>query len=210
MNISPTKSNLIKTKEILELAKIGYSLLDQKRSVLISEMAQLIDRAKEIQGEIDKRFNRAYQCLKVTNVTMGIDNVERIAIGTPPTATVEIVEKSAMGVTIPIMSLKKDNEKQSTLPNYSIYRTTQSLDTAVTELRSVLEFIVELAEVETSVYRLAKEIKSTQKRANALEYILIPRYEATKKFIEESLEEKSREEFFKLKVLKKKHSKAPQ
>ncbi len=207
MNISPTKSNLIKTKDILELAKIGYSLLDQKRSVLISEMAQLIDRAKEIQGEIDKRFNRAYQCLKVTNVTMGIDNVERIAIGTPPTATVEIIEKSTMGVTIPIMSLKKDDEKQSKLPNYSIYRTTQSLDTAIRELKNMLEFIVELAEVETSVYRLAKEIKSTQKRANALEYILIPRYEATKKFIEESLEEKSREEFFKLKVLKKKHSK---
>ena len=60
---------------------------------------------------------------------------------------------------------------------------------------------------ENSVYRLADSIKKTQKRANALKNIMIPRFEETVKFISDALDEKDREEFSRLKVIKKKKQK---
>ena len=69
---------------------------------------------------------------------------------------------------------------------------------------------MELAEVEGSVYRLAVAIKKTQKRANALNNIMIPKFTATIKFITEALEEKEREEFSRLKVIKSQKDKAEQ
>ena len=75
------------------------------------------------------------------------------------------------------------------------------------EFNDVKYLTYELAEVENAVYRLAMEVKKTQKRANALQNIQIPKFEEIVKFITEVLEEKEREDFFRLKVVKKKHRK---
>ena len=80
--------------------------------------------------------------------------------------------------------------------------TNSMLDRAYERFNEVKRLTAELAEVENSVYRLADAIKKTQKRANALKNIMIPRFEETVKFITDALEEKEREEFSRLKVIK--------
>lgn len=196
--ITPTKANLIKSKNSLRFAKKGYELLDRKRTLLIREMMSLIDEASNLQEEIETEFNKAYNALKFANVTMGTENVEEIARSIEREKDFTILTKSVMGVEIPIIKIQEVNPTAE----YGFFRTNPAYDKAVLSFNRIRRLIYKLAEVENSVYKLAMEIKKTQKRTNALEKIQIPKYSSTIKYIEEVLEEKEREDFFRLKRIK--------
>lgn len=197
--MTPTKANLIKCKNSLEFAKKGYELLDRKRTLLIREMMELIDKASSLQEKIDIEFKNAYESLKMANITMGIENVDEIAQSIEKEKDFTILYKSVMGVEIPTIK----REKVPTTIQYGFFRTNPAFDKAVLSFGKIRELIYELAEVENSVYKLAMEIKKTQKRTNTLEKIQIPKYTSTIKYIEDVLEEKEREDFFRLKKIKK-------
>lgn len=199
INTTPTKANLIKAKSLLDFSEKGYELLDKKRSVLVREMMGLIDKVKDVEKRISTTFEEAYRALQVVNVTMGVNNVEETAISIPKIEEYEILLKSIMGVEIPTVKF----EEKVLEPYYGFFRTNPAMDIAVTKFREVKYLIYELSEIENSVYKLAMEIKKTQKRANALEKIQIPKYKHQVKFISEALEEKEREDFFRLKKVKK-------
>ncbi|WP_432406944.1 V-type ATP synthase subunit D [Wukongibacter sp. M2B1] len=198
LNTTPTKANLIKAKNLLTFSQKGYELLDKKRSVLVREMMGLIDRVKDVQSRIDTIFEDAYRALQVVNVTMGLNNVEEVAISIPKLEDYDILLRSIMGVEIPTVKY----EEKVLQPYYGFFRTNPALDIAVTRFKEVKYLIYELAEIENSIYKLAMEIKKTQKRANGLEKIQIPKYKKQVKFISEALEEKEREDFFRLKKVK--------
>ncbi len=197
-NTFPTKGNLILAKNSLALAKQGYDLMDKKRNILIRELMELIEQATDIQKEIDMTFTRAYQALQKANIQMGIHEVEAISKNVPVEDSITIKRRSVMGTEIP----KVDFEKKEPKPAYSFYGTKMSLDEACQKFEKVKELTIRLAQVETSAYRLAYNIKKTQKRANALQNITIPKYEDLTKSIQGALEEKEREEFTRLKVIK--------
>jgi len=196
--ITPTKANLIKSKNSLQFAKKGYELLDKKRTVLIREMMSLIDVAGDLQSVIDTTFTDAYEALKLANITMGSEYVEEIAQSIEKESDYQIIFKSVMGVEVPI--IRREEKPFST--EYGFFRTNPAFDKAVLSFIKIRGLIYQLAEVENSVYKLAMEIKKTQKRANALDKIQIPKYESTIKYIDEVLEEKEREDFFRLKRVK--------
>lgn len=202
INIAPTKANLMSAKGILEFSEKGFELLDQKRNVLIREMMGLLDKAKDVQSRINSTFSEAYDALKTANLTMGIANLEDIAASVPEASEFELLHKSVMGVEIPRI---RYNVKEVE-PVYSFYQTNTSMDIAFKRFWEVKYLVMELAEVENSVYKLAIEIKRTQKRANALENIQIPKYQEMVKYIQDALDEKDREDFFRLKVVKKKRT----
>ena len=198
ITLFPTKGNLILAKSRLALSKQGYVLLDKKRIVLIREMMELIDNAKEIQSKIDSTFARAYKALQSVNIMLGIDNVEQTSYAIPLESSIKINFRSVMGVEIPIVGSRTE---KSACP-YGIYSTNSALDAAYNEFENVKHLSVKLAEAENSIYRLAAAIKKSQKRANALKNIMIPRYAKLTGDIEAALEEKEREEFARLKVIK--------
>ena len=193
----PTKGNLLATKKSLELSRTGFELLDRKRNILIREMMALIDRASAIQDKIDLTYAQAYQALQTANVSLGI--CQEISRTVPLDDSLRVAYRSVMGVEIPMVSLE---EKGQTNIPYGLSNTNSMMDRAYERFNEVKRLTAELAEVENSVYRLADAIKKTQKRANALKNIMIPRFEATVKFISDALEEKDREEFSRLKVIK--------
>ena len=197
-NTFPTKGNLILAKNSLELSRQGYELMDKKRNILIRELMDLIAEATDIQDEIDVTFTNAYRALQKANIQMGIHEVEQISLGVPVEDSIRIKRRSVMGTEIPKVEYEPVKQK----PAYSFYRTKMSLDEAFRQFTRVKELTVRLAEVENSAYRLAYNIKKTQKRANALSNITIPKYTALVKEIQEYLEEKEREEFTRLKVIK--------
>lgn len=196
----PTKGNLMNTKKSLALAKNGYELLDRKRNILIREMMTLIDHANVIQDQIDSAYEKAYIALQRANITNGF--CEDISNSIPLENGLELDFRSVMGVEIPVLTMK-ESESFNYL-HYGTRTTNSDVDNAFLLFTKVKNLTVELAEIENSVYRLADAIKKTQKRANALKNIMIPRFEETVKFISDALDEKDREEFSRLKVIKRK------
>jgi len=200
MMVAPTKSNLMKSKSSLQLSKKGYELLDKKRNVLIKEMMEYVDKARQMHNNIYDVIMQAYEALQKANITLGVKNVEDISYSVPKDENYVVLLKSVMGVDIP--TIKYDVEKIT--PTYRFYNTNVALDEARERFNDVKYKVYELAEVENSIFKLAKEIEKTQKRTNALQYIQIPRYKEQVKYIQDVLEEKEREDFFRLKRLKNK------
>ncbi|MDO4479246.1 MAG: V-type ATP synthase subunit D [Lachnospiraceae bacterium] len=199
-NKVPTKGNLMKAKNSYALAKQGYELMDRKRNILIRELTQLIEEAKSIQTEIDRTFSEAYDKLKKANLQLGVANVRTLALSVPEETGVRVKTRSIMGAEIPLVSLQESFSPYK--PPYALYRTRPSLDEARAAFEKVKALIIRLSSVEISAYQLASNIQKTQKRANALKNITLPQYEHLISDISNALEEKEREEFTRLKVLK--------
>ena len=194
----PTKGNLMLAKNSLALARQGYDLMDKKRNVLLKELMALIDEAKEIQEQIDSTFTKAYACLQRANIEHGISKVQQLAFTVPIEESIRIQTRSIMGTEIPHV---KYDEKENNLTD-SFSTTSESIDIAREAFREVKDLTIKLSMVENSAYRLASNIKKTQKRANALKNITIPMYTNLVHNINNALEEKEREEFTRLKVIK--------
>ncbi|HIT90347.1 MAG TPA: V-type ATP synthase subunit D [Candidatus Merdenecus merdavium] len=197
-NTFPTKGNLILAKNSLALARQGYELMDKKRNILIRELMSLISQASDIQSQIDTTFTLAYDALQKANIQLGINYVRQISYSVPVEDSIRIKTRSIMGTEIPLV----EAEKKASMPTYGYYSTTNALDEAKVAFEKVKELTLTLSMVENSAYRLANSIKKTQKRANALKNITIPTYEVLSKNIQNALEEKEREEFTRLKVIK--------
>lgn len=195
--VFPTKTNLMNTKKSLELAKLGYELMDRKRNILVREMMLLIDKASEVQSAVSDTYSKAYAALKKAFITLG--DCEEFAENVPIDDSLFVDRRSVMGVELPVVTLGESSES----PYYGLQGTNSMLDEAYLEFQKVKKLTAELAEIENNVYRLADAIKKTQKRANALDNILIPQFETTVKFITDALEEKEREDFSRLKISKK-------
>ena len=199
LGVTPTKGSLMAIQKSLSLSTLGFELLDRKRNILIREMMLLIDKVKSLRGEISSTYREAYEALQEANVTLGM--VQETAMAVPVDDGVTITYRSVMGVEIPNVRLAESEIRMC----YGLDRTNSRLDYAYVCFQKAKRVTALLAEVENSVYRLANAIRKTQRRANALENIVIPRYEETAKFITDALEEKDREEFSRLKVIKAKN-----
>ena len=194
----PTKGNLILAKNSLALANQGYELMDKKRNILIRELMELIDQAKDIQEQIDSTFTHAYKCLQHANIEHGISLVSQLAYTVPIEDSIKIKSRSIMGTEIPLVDYTPDENQ----PTYSFSTTDESIDRAREAFRKVKELTIKLSMIENAAYRLATNIKKTQKRANALKNITIPTYTTLVSSISNALEEKEREELTRLKVIK--------
>ncbi|MDR2530140.1 MAG: V-type ATP synthase subunit D [Oscillospiraceae bacterium] len=191
-----TKGNLIAAKKSLELSSTGYDLLDRKRSILIREMMDLLNRSKGLRAQIDETYTQAYAALRRANTTLGA--VGAISRTTPPDTVVELRYRSVMGVDLPVCDYAEPHRRMA----YGIHGSDSQLDNAYHRFCDVKRMTVMLAEIENSAFRLARAIIKTQRRANALKNVSIPKLERTIKTITEVLEEKDREEFSRLKVIK--------
>ncbi|MDY7040584.1 MAG: V-type ATP synthase subunit D [Chloroflexota bacterium] len=198
ISVPPTRSNLLRMKRELQFAREGYEILDKKREVLATELMHLAHDASVLQQRLWNLLADAYRALEKAKLTMGQERVEWAALAVNKTVEVQIKSRGVMGVPIPII------EARGELPEmpYSLGDTTVVLDEASAVFREVLSLIPDLSEMMTTVWRLARELRKTQRRVNALQYIFIPDYEKTIAFIESAIEEREREETFRLKRLK--------
>lgn len=195
--VAATKGNLIRMKKSLALAKSGYDLMDRKRNILVSEMMQLVDKVKMLRDEITQAYSTGYYLLQQANIYSGV--IQNVAQEIPVETSIKLTYRSVMGVEVPnVIYEKKELEE---LP-YGLEESNSKIDEAYLQFQKVKELTMVLAEVDNAVYRLANAISKTQKRANALKNVVIPRYTNTIRFINDSLDEKEREEFSRMKVIK--------
>ena len=195
--IFPTKGNLIKAKRQLAQANMGYELMDRKRNILVREMVTMAEEAKTLRADIESTYVEAYEALAKANTTLGL--VTELARTIPVDDSLDLSVRSVMGVELPTVSAEIP---AITEPAYPMRLTNSDFDNAYICFNKVKRITARLAEVENCIYRLAVAIKKTQKRANALRNIMIPKFEAQVKFITNALDEKDREEFSRQKVIK--------
>ena len=194
--IVPTKSNLMAAQKSLRLAKLGYELMDRKKNILIKELLSLAGDAKTIRAETDAAFAAAYESLRCAEMTLG--RCGTFSLSVPEETGLSLSEKSVMGVELPEISC----EPRELYPYFGFDCTNAYLDEAYINFNKAKALAVRLAEIETDVCRLADAVKKTQKRANALSNVQIPALTEKIKVISEALDEKEREDFSRLKVIK--------
>jgi V/A-type H+-transporting ATPase subunit D len=198
ISVPPTRTNLIRLKKELRFAREGYEILDRKREALTTELVSVAKEADAVQKEVWALLQTAYDAMEKARLVMGSDHVEWASLAVNKTVDVHLRLRGIMGVAIPQIEARGEPPKLL----YSPGDTAAVLDEASTSFREVLTRIPQLAMLTATVWRLANELRKTQRRVNALQHIFIPQYQDTITFIVSSLEEREREETFRLKWLK--------
>lgn len=196
--IAPTKTNLFKIKRDLEFAQEGYQLLEQKREILVAELMSLVDRTKDAQRNVEEGLKQAFYALEQAITRMGAHAVSQAALAVNIRSTISLSRRGIMGVEVPIVEAAYKDAP----PYYSLSGTSFWLDESIEKFKGVLKLMGRLAEVRLSLLRLAREVKKTIRRVNALEKIALPDYRETLKYIQDVLDEQERETFFVLKLVK--------
>jgi V/A-type H+/Na+-transporting ATPase subunit D len=197
-DIPPTKSSLFSIKEQLTIAKEGFELLEQKREILVMELMHMVEEVKLLEHDLDKRLGTAYGSLRQMIARMGRENAAGVSAGIEFDYTAREKFTKLMGIPLPTIDVDMPRVELK----YSFMNTDSACDATMIEFFELLKLISRMAEIRTMVWRLAKEVRKTQRRVNALEKIVIPDVQDTKKFIEGVLEEREREVFFVQKILK--------
>lgn len=196
----PTKNNLIKLKGFIREAKEGKKLLEQKKMILKREMDKYKEEKRILEEEGNNLLKEAFESLKNANVDIGIEEMSSIANGIKQDDSIDIKYVTVMGVEIPSVIFKNEIKPEV---NYGLYTTTSAVDEAITKFLKVKEYLVKLAKVETTIFKLQTSIEKVERRANALEQVIIPRDEKIAQKVSEILDEMEMEEFSRLKVMKK-------
>ncbi|MEJ2356263.1 MAG: V-type ATP synthase subunit D [candidate division WOR-3 bacterium] len=196
MKVALTQSNLLKLKKRMKIAQEGYNLLDEKREVMIMELMRNIRGFKEMEEEITRKLQEAYNSLEKTVVSKGKQKITNFAKGGEE-PSVDVRMRSVLG--IPVPELLVDVPEIKVL--VSLDSTDEYFDEALDKFSGLIDLLARWAAKEVLIWRLGSEISKTQKRVNALEKIFIPEYKTDIKKIEENLEDEEREEFFRVKRL---------
>ncbi len=202
LNVAPTKSNLLIIKEQLAISKDGYELLEQKREILVMELMRMVEQVKLLEQKIDERLKTAYPALKNMLLAVGGDNVERLSHAV--SYDFKITEKPVNAGGMSFSSISVNLPKRELF--YSFMDSFADSDKVMVEFFELLQLLTEMASIRTIAWRLATEVKKTQRRVNALEKMVIPQTSETKQYIESVLEERERENIFVLKALKAKQA----
>lgn len=196
--VLPTKIELIKTRRSLSTARRVYRVLDDKREVLLKKLEEMIQKAGTAREEIWQPISDAYFALYDSYLKLGPLRLEGVAANTPPVVEADVIVKRIVDVDVPALKLTEKNVNMT----YGFADTSVSVDKASRLIRKALVSIFKAAEFENAIFRLASELEKTQRLINALEYLIIPRYEGSIRYIQATLEEREREEFVRLKHVK--------
>ncbi len=197
-SIAPTRSNLMRIKDELEFSRLGYELLDQKRSILVSELLTLVDQAVDYQNRVEKALGEAQKALEDTIMHMGRLRLGNLAGAVGITSEIELGRRKVMGVQLPKVHTTFSGEG----PFFSPEGTSMLSEVAIEKYRDALTLMGQMAELKVSIMRLSREVKKTIRKVNALEKLVIPDKEETMKYLEGRIEESERESFILLKSVK--------
>ena len=192
LNVNPTRMELTSLKRKLVTARRGHKLLKDKRDELMRRFMALVRENKELRRKVEAAVREADAHMAVARAVMGDAAVEAALMLPPETLSVEVGEKNVMSVHIPVFETRLQGSDDRDIYPYAFAFTSAELDGAVRYTAGILPDLIRLAEIEKSCQLMAAEIEKTRRRVNALEHVMIPRYEETIRYITMKLDENER------------------
>lgn len=209
--VKPTRMELMKKKAQIKLAEQGRDLLREKMDALIGEFFKILSSVSDSRDELEQVSRAADLALLIAEATDDPVTLASAAFATRRSIMVGITGKNIMGVPVPVIE-KKRVSKNMLERGYGIITTSARIDETAERYEVELDLLIKLAESETAMRRLGSEIQMNRRRVNALEQILIPELKSQAKYIKNAIEEREREDLFRLKkvksILEKKKKKA--
>jgi len=200
--VSPTRMELLRLSRRTKLAEKGHDLLREKRDALIAEFLDVVGEVRDARKEMEAKLKEAFDFFIVAQALSGVEQVRQLSLMTSREIELEFSSRSIMGVHVPILELETELARKVTERGYGFMDSSAAVDRSARSFEEALEKVIKLAELEEAVRNLAGEVEKTKRRVNALEYVMIPRLKATRKYIRMRLEEMERENFTRLKKIK--------
>lgn len=198
--IHPTRMDLLKLKKRITLATRGHQLLSEKLDTLMSEFFKVMGQAKGIREELAISLESGRKNMTMAKALSPFGEIESVAASVDSRGEIDMDIRNLMGVKIPVI---KESETEVRM-SYSLIHTSAKLDESAADFNEAFNKLLTLIESEEALRRIGEEISKIKRRTNALEYILIPNLKHTQAYIRFMLEELERENFFRLKIIKRK------
>lgn len=187
--VTPTRMVLNQLKGRLKTARRGHKLLKDKRDELMRQFMDVVRRNKELRRKVEEGMTGAFASLTVASAIMSPELLEQALLYPRQSVELNMRFKNIMSVNVPVYDFKTRNADPSEIYPYGFAQTSGELDDALDKLARVFEDMLELAQVEKTMQLLAEEIEKTRRRVNALEYVMIPDFEQSIRYISMKLEE---------------------
>jgi V/A-type H+-transporting ATPase subunit D len=199
--VSVTRMELLARKVQIALATQGRELLEQKRTALMKEFLSIADTVMERSDALQQASANARLALARAEAFAGTEAVRSVALASRTELPLQVTSASVMGIRVPHIEQKRVSRPVMGR-GYSIVGTSLTIDEAASAFEMEVDSIIQLAESELRLTRLASEIQRTSRRLNALDHLLIPRLEAERDSIQLALDERERSDHFRLKLMK--------
>ena len=193
LNVNPTRMELSRLKIRLKTAVRGHKLLKDKQDELMRQFIDMIKKNKKLREKVEEMLQNSFKDFLLSRGVMSDEMLENAIAYPKEKIGVEVKKKNIMSVNVPQMTFVKENEgNQGMIYPYGYAQTSADLDDAIDGLSSVMDNLLELAEVEKACQLMADEVEKTRRRVNALEYMTIPQLQETIRFIQMKLDENER------------------
>lgn len=202
--VRPTRSELLERKQQITLAEQGMDLLKQKRDALLIEFMSVMDETLRLSSDLQRTTSEAQHSLAIAKAVDGVVGVRSAALATKGSVTIDMTGTKIMGVSVPVVTKGESPLRSPFTRGYAITGVSSRIDETADKFERILDVIIEYADIETRLKRLGEEIQKTNRRVNALEQVTIPALKEQVNYIRQTLDERSREDLFRLKKVKKK------
>ena len=202
--VRPTRSELLERRAQIGLAQQGMDLLKQKRDALLIEFMGVMDETLRLSDSLQKTVREAQYSLAVAQAVDGVVALRSAGLATKGEIVVDMTGTKIMGVSVPVVTKGDSPLKSSFTRGYSVTGVSSRVDETAEKFEGILDVIIEYADIETRLKRLGEEINKTNRRVNALEQITVPALQEQVTYIRQTLDERAREDLFRLKKVKKK------
>ena len=202
LNVSPTRMELTKIKKRLMVSVKGHKLLKDKRDELMRQFLDMIRQTKELRRRVEEKMAEINRGFALASSVMQKEALCSALMMPKQSVTLEITSKSVMGVYVPVFNIKQKSSNTGDALSYGYAFTSGDLDHSILKLSELLPDLLTLAQQEKTVQLLAAEIEKTRRRVNALEYIMIPNYRDTIRYITMKLDENERSNLTRLMKVK--------
>jgi len=202
--VRPTRSELLERKQQITLAEQGMDLLKQKRDALLIEFMSVMDETLRLSNDLQRTTSEAQHSLAIAKAVDGVVSVRSAAFATRGEITIDMTGTKIMGISVPVVTKGESPLRTSFTRGYAITGVSSRIDETADKFERILDVIIEYADIETRLKRLGEEIQKTNRRVNALEQITVPALKEQVAYIRQALDERAREDLFRLKKVKRK------